>query len=463
MTEPEMPAESDSSAELLWLRSKLAEVVSNNNILEGRARKDIQAILDSRAWKMTRPIRFLAEKLRGRDACPDGLNTGLSPDSSELAAVSAPPPFRRHGTRIGVDISTLCEFDYETGIQRVVLQIARHLVESMPPGEVVLLDMRLGWPADATWRVVPSEQAKSTADWPVLDFKTLLLLDSSWHLVDVIGKLARAARQAGIEVVGCVYDLIPIDFPETCQVDTCAIYAQWMEKAVGWCDRFVCISEAVARRLVEYLRAHPGSICRGIGWWPLGCDFVELPTAIGQPPVSGSYALMVGTLEPRKRHNLAVDAFEKGWREGRLDMSLVIVGRQGWRTEQLVKRLKAHPERGKRLFCFGAASDAELAVLYANAAVILQASVAEGFGLPVVEGGRFGKPVVLSDIPVFRELVLEHGYFFTPDDPGSLLEALRRATRTGVKPTSVVQTSWKSSAQRLRDHLLDSSACQINI
>ena len=184
MRESEMLTESDVSAELLWLIAKLAEVVSNNNILEERARKDIQAILDSRFWKMTRPIRFLAEKLRGRDACSDDLHTGLSPDSGELAAVSAPPPFRKHGTRIGVDISTLCLFNYETGTQRVVRQIARHLVESMPPGDVVLLDVRLGWPADASWRVVPSEQAKSTADWPVLDFKTLLLLDASWHLVD---------------------------------------------------------------------------------------------------------------------------------------------------------------------------------------------------------------------------------------------------------------------------------------
>jgi glycosyltransferase involved in cell wall biosynthesis len=171
---------------------------------------------------------------------------------------------------------------------------------------------------------------------------------------------------------------------------------------------------------------------------------------------------MVGTLEPRKRHGLALDAFERAWSEG-LDAALVIVGKPGWHTEKLVKRLKSHPETGKRLFWFASADDVELASLYVNASVILQPSVAEGFGLPVVEGGRFGKPVVLSDIPVFRELVLDHGYFFTPDNPGSLVEALRRAMAQGAKVTSVLQTSWRSSAEQLRDQLMDKDASQIKI
>jgi glycosyltransferase involved in cell wall biosynthesis len=362
-----------------------------------------------------------------------------------------------------VDISTLCEFDHESGIQRVVRQMARHLVESRPPGEVVLLDMRTGWPADATWRIVPSEETKRTADWPVLELRTLFLLDASWHLVDLTGPVVRSARRAGVEVVGCIYDLIPIDHPETCRADVCEAYGQWLGAAAGWCDRFICISEAVARRLVEYLKTQRGAVCRGVGWWPLGCDFADVPTDVAASPVSGAYALMVGTLEPRKRHALALEAFERGWKEGRLDASLVIVGKPGWHTEALAKRLRSHPERGKRLFWFERAGDAELAALYANAAVILQASVAEGFGLPVVEGGRFGKPVVLSDLPVFRELVLENGYFFPPEDPAALLQALHRALAGGAKPTSVLQTSWKASAERLRDQLLAPQGSQIKI
>ena len=451
-----MSEESDLNSELLWLRGKLAEVVRQNDLAEGTARRDLAALLESRAWRLTRPIRWLGETVRRK-----------APDSVTAAAVSSvddanAPPFRRHASRIGVDISMLCEFDHESGIQRVVRQIARHLVESRPPGEVVLLDMRTGWPADATWRIVPTEVSKRTADWPVLELKTLFLLDASWHLADLIGSMARSARRSGVEVVACIYDLIPIDHPETCRADVCEAYGRWLGAASGWCDHFICISEAVARRLVDYLRARPGTVCRSVGWWPLGCDFAEPPPASGPPPVSGRYALMVGTLEPRKRHGLALDAFEMAWKE-ELDVSLVIVGKPGWHTEKLLRRLKSHPEMGKRLFWFGGAGDAELASLYVHASVILQPSVAEGFGLPVVEGGRFGKPVVLSDIPVFRELVLGHGYFFTPDDPGSLVEALRRAMADGAKPTSVLQTSWRSSAEQLRDQLLDGSRSQIKV
>ena len=48
--------------------------------------------------------------------------------------------------------------------------------------------------------------------------------------------------------------------------------------------------------------------------------------------------LMVGTLEPRKGHPLALDAFELLWGEG-VEANLVIIGHEGWHAGELVNRL----------------------------------------------------------------------------------------------------------------------------
>lgn len=438
-------------------RSKVAELEQNI--------ADLKASL---SWRLTQPVRWIGDKLHNPSPIaiqiPGPSLTACTPENSQPDPVPSlvpcgfdPPPLALHPRRIGVDVSSLCESDSRGGIQRVVRQIANHLV-ALDPDEIVLLDLRPGWPADVTWKFVENETTLARANQPCLELKTIFLLDASWRFVRVIGPLMTAARRAGIEVVGCVYDLIPVDHPETCLPQTREAYVGWLAAAVGWCDRFVCISESVARRLQEHLAGVPEKPCRAVGWWPLGCDFVELSESPAAPPVAGAYALMVGTLEPRKGHASALDAFEKGWASGELTASLVVAGRPGWGTEDFVARMTSHPEWKKTLFWFDGPDDQTLTALYQNASVILQPSTAEGFGLPVVEGGRFGKPIVMSDLPVFRELVVKDGYFFPAGDQDGLGAALQRALELGVRATKVVATSWNTSSAKLLSWLRETDS-----
>jgi glycosyltransferase involved in cell wall biosynthesis len=196
----------------------------------------------------------------------------------------------------------------------------------------------------------------------------------------------------------------------------------------------------------------------GMEWFHLGADIAatapsrSLPpgaeTVLGQLGARKSF-LMVGTLEPRKGHAEVLDAFERLWAEGH-DLSLVIVGRQGWKVETLIRRLAVHPEKGRRLFWLADVSDEYLERLYAAATCLIAASYAEGFGLPLIEAAQHGLPVIARDIPVFREVAGDHACYFSDDLAATLTQWLL-LHETGQHPRTEAMSwrSWRESAARL--------------
>jgi glycosyltransferase involved in cell wall biosynthesis len=71
------------------------------------------------------------------------------------------------------------------------------------------------------------------------------------------------------------------------------------------------------------------------------------------------------------------------------------------------------------------ASDEEYSEELARATAFVSASHDEGFGIPLVEAMRLGTPVVVSDIPIFREIGGAAARFFDPDDVSELVQQVR--------------------------------------
>lgn len=74
-------------------------------------------------------------------------------------------------------------------------------------------------------------------------------------------------------------------------------------------------------------------------------------------------------------------------------------------------------------------SDPVLAYLYCRAKLFVFPSLNEGFGIPILEAWACGTPMVLSDIPCFREVAAEGGSYFDPTSPESMAESIERALR----------------------------------
>ena len=159
--------------------------------------------------------------------------------------------------------------------------------------------------------------------------------------------------------------------------------------------------------------------------------------------------LMVGTIEPRKGYDLAFRAFESLWAAGGQE-KLCIIGSAGWNMQGFIARLRGHGENGKRLLVLEGASDATLNEAYRRADALLQASAGEGFGLPLIEAGSRGIPVLCSDIPVFHEVGGEHVLYFERTEE-ALVRCIHffeehRGTPEIPDPKGICGRSWDDCA-----------------
>lgn len=127
------------------------------------------------------------------------------------------------------------------------------------------------------------------------------------------------------------------------------------------------------------------------------------------------YFLCVASIEPRKNFPQLIEVFRD-----LKDLNLLIVGSYSKVFSR--NNLGTIPSN---VFFLGRVDDAKLAQLYKNAKAFIYPSLYEGFGLPPIEAMHFGCPVLLSDIPVFREVCNDAAIYFNPKDKISITNAIK--------------------------------------
>jgi glycosyltransferase involved in cell wall biosynthesis len=379
--------------------------------------------------------------------------------AATLARDFPPAPRRR---QLLVDVSAMVLADLRTGIQRMVRAVLGEWlsydeswqvepVYAVPEGyryarrfTCDFLGISKDWAEDAL------VDAWSGDVFFGLDFHNTAVPDHR----EVLEKW----RDAGVRVGFLVYDLLPVTRPDFFPEGAAQIHTRWLE-TVAASDFAVGISRSVADAMTDWLAAsglrRERPLC--IESSHCGADLAASAPTSGLPPDARTRLdalrakpsfLMVGTVEPRKGHADALDAFETLWKEG-LDINLVIVGKEGWMVDALVKRLRAHEMRGSRLFWLEDVSDEYLDRLYGATTALIAASHGEGFGLPLIEAARHGLPVIARDIPVFREVAGEHAYYFESLAPALKAWLALFRQNQHPAPNGMPWCSWKESARRL--------------
>jgi glycosyltransferase involved in cell wall biosynthesis len=193
--------------------------------------------------------------------------------------------------------------------------------------------------------------------------------------------------------------------------------------------RVLTVSERSRRDLIELYKLPESSIVVT----PNGADPVYRPGTGG----ARDYVLSVGAVQPRKNQLAALEAAQE------VGLPLVVVGPEKDASTAAELRKKGATLRGY-------VEIEELAALYRGAGCLVQASLYEGFGLPVLEAMASGTPVVTVRDEALLEVV---GDAAVPVGPGGLADGIRYALehRDALAAAGLERArlfSWRSAAER---------------
>lgn len=388
--------------------------------------------------------------------------------SSEMAEVFSENVIRH----IYFDFSSIVETPFITGIQRVTRALHNsmssiyedkdsYIVEAIYSEMDSYLFYRCECAEDEKYS---RQDFKEIVD--VIRFQKgdiLFLTDTNFNHIAAKKNIYKDLMNKGIKVYAVLYDLIPMEYPEFYSNEIVHYFELYLN-TISTLSGVIAISQTSLKAYETWLednniKVHQNQIR---SYFHLGSDFEQNKKVNDLKDINIEILnklsdkmtfLMVGTVEPRKCHKQVLDAFEELWNAGQ-DINLVFVGKYGWHMEDIVKRLQKHKENGRHFFWLEGVSDEYLARIYECSTVVIQASLQEGFGLPLVEAFHYGKPVIARDIPIFREIIGDNAFYFTDDSPSSLADTICRwvdlyKVGTIPKVKDIELVSWNDSASEL--------------
>jgi len=364
--------------------------------------------------------------------------------------------------KIGIDASRAFGAN-PTGIEIYALEVIRNL-RTFFEGEEVVLYVRKGavipFDLPAAWRV-------REIGWTYLWTQGGLSWEMFFHPIDVLFVPAHTLpfvhpRQSVVVVHGLEYEKCPEGYSFVSRMFL-RLFTKYSVRAAS---RVIAVSEATKRDVVGLYGVDEGKIsvvyeggvsdkgqvtsdmqreAREIGMrnvklglqsrkrvgvknseiWVNSRDLspVTCPLSQGFPCF-----LFIGRLETRKNVVRMVQAFGKFRERSRNVHRLVLAGSPGYGYGAIRKAIETSPFR-EDIIESGYVSEEEKRELLRNAEALLFLSLAEGFGLPVLEAQAVGVPVVCSDIPVLREISGGAALFADPMNAEDMVEKMHRATR----------------------------------
>lgn len=294
---------------------------------------------------------------------------------------------------------------------------------------------------------------------------TLLLLDSTWYMN--IWPTVKVAKDNGAKIVAVSYDLIPITHPQFCDDFLAQVFKEWFYDSLQYVDKYIAISDTVRKDLITFLHdqfEEKKLTSKKFEYFHLGSDFRNMNQSPNDARKelknvfeSTSTYLIVSTVEPRKNHMYLLDTFEELWERG-LDVNLCIIGKVGWKVEDIMSKIKTSKFLNERLFHFSDINDEELNYAYGHAKILLFPSIVEGFGLPIIESLSNTLPVFASDTPVHREVGGDNIGYFNLDNSNDLVQKIIDVEEKGIPtymipPENFTWMTWKESTQMLLDKI----------
>lgn len=232
-----------------------------------------------------------------------------------------------------------------------------------------------------------------------------------------------------------VHDAIPIDYPHLVREKASVHHRQMIRTAAEHADCLIFNSAYTRDRVATVMqgmgRASPPALVRAL---PVPAAFIAVETAVAE--LSGKrYFLAVSTIEPRKNYAFLLRIWQRFIATmGAAAPHLVIVGAPGNNAESILAPLKSDSALAGRVHHLVGLSSPALASLMLGATGMLCPSLAEGFGLPLLEASAMNVPTIASDIPAHREVAIARTMLLPADDDGGWAREITALPDVAMRP-----------------------------
>ena len=236
-----------------------------------------------------------------------------------------------------------------------------------------------------------------------------------------------------------------------------AVYKSVLDRSIRSTDQVITVSETMKEEIVKYYPTSSISVIYN-GFDIHGFDSVNESTILSvrqKFALPEEFILAVGHFERRKNYQRLIVAISILRDMGR-SCALVIIGNNNGEKGALEKQIESLNLSGHVQIISGL-SDIEVRSAYKLCSLFIFPSEYEGFGIPILEAMAAGCPMVLSDIPVFREITQNKGIYFPYDDVELMASAIEKGLSSSYERASLIDYGNK----RVKDFSFKNLAQQV--
>ncbi|MFZ2537574.1 MAG: glycosyltransferase family 1 protein, partial [Oscillospiraceae bacterium] len=166
---------------------------------------------------------------------------------------------------------------------------------------------------------------------------------------------------------------------------------------------------------------------------------------------SEKYLLYVGNLEPRKNLDKLLSAHSNQDTQWKQKYPILLIGARSWADDSIGLKIKDGILNKTVILPSGYVDDQDLPVFYSDAIALVQPAIYEGFGVSPLQALACDTQVLISNIPVFKEIFGNDGAitYLEPDSIDDIGTKLRSVTSNPVDSTAFDKYSWEETATKL--------------
>lgn len=251
------------------------------------------------------------------------------------------------------------------------------------------------------------------------------------------------------KIVNTIHDMTPWLYPETMSIKGLILFRMLILNAIKISNKIITVSNTSKNEImkkfnkannIEVIYNGVDNVFTNFSYNEETARFIK-----SKYNTSDDYILSLGTLEPRKNFKLLLEAFVELKRDGKISSKLVIVGRKGWKYNDLF--INIEDDILKNIIFTGFVDTEDLPYIYKEARFFVFPSLYEGFGIPLIEASSMECIVLASDIKVSIEVLSDKAIFFKSNDKDSLKDIILEVLEYSEDKKKLIRRKLKENSK----------------